>query len=97
MADRKVAPLRSPFDQPITFTHFPNLAADNKRERTIRFRDLPDLIGQTQATKKLLTDAGIAAVLHTTASHTPSAPRWHVFCPLSDELRRKNTSALRRG
>jgi hypothetical protein len=34
----------------------------------------------------LLRDAGIAAFLHTTSSHTPSAPRWHVVCPTAGEL-----------
>jgi hypothetical protein len=35
--------------------------------------------------RELLADAGIAAVLHTTPSHAPGAPHWHVFCPLDGE------------
>ena len=30
-----------------------------------------------------LTSAGVAAVLYTSASHTPTKPRWRVLCPLS--------------
>lgn len=33
-----------------------------------------------------LAKSGIAAFLYTTASHTPEAPRWRVFCPFSGPL-----------
>jgi hypothetical protein len=33
-----------------------------------------------------LTKAGILALLYTSPSHSPAAPRWRVLCPLSTEL-----------
>ena len=33
-----------------------------------------------------LRHAGVAGMVHTTASHTPAKPRWHVFCPLGGVL-----------
>ena len=40
-------------DIPVTFTHFKNLAAQERPERTLkRFRDLVDVIEQTQAPTK---------------------------------------------
>jgi hypothetical protein len=119
-------------DMPITFTHFKDVFAKTKSERELKhFRDLVDVIEQTQAPTKAtlpllsferygnertpkgsyrhdanvvsvtaisgdhdagtmpleearsrLAAFGIAGVLHTTASHTASAPHWRVFCPL---------------
>jgi hypothetical protein len=38
-----------------------------------------------EAARDALGLFGIRATLHTTASHTPDAPRWHVLAPLSRE------------
>lgn len=36
--------------------------------------------------RQILQQAGIAAVLYTSPSHTPHAPRWRVLCPTSGPL-----------
>lgn len=36
---------------------------------------------------ELLEKAGVAAIVCTTTSHRPNAPRWRVFCPLSREYK----------
>lgn len=41
-----------------------------------------------------LDDAGIAAVLSTTASHRPDAPRYRIFCPTSRDLEPEERAAL---
>jgi RecA/RadA recombinase len=41
-----------------------------------------------------LDDAGIAAVLSTTASHRPDAPRYRIFCPTSRALKPEQRTAL---
>jgi hypothetical protein len=41
-------------------------------------------IGYDEA-KRILTEAGFAAILYTSPSHTEDAPRWRVLCPLSCE------------
>jgi len=41
-----------------------------------------------------LDDAGIAAVLSTTASHRPDAPRYRIFCPTSHNLEPDERAAL---
>ena len=38
-----------------------------------------------EAAHEILQGAGVTAVLHTTASHTPAKPRWHGLFPLSHE------------
>ncbi len=36
--------------------------------------------------RDMLADAGVVAVVYTTPSHSPDAPRWRVFAPFSEEL-----------
>lgn len=36
--------------------------------------------------RQILAQAGIAAILYTSPSHTPQAPRWRVLCPTSEAL-----------
>jgi Family of unknown function (DUF5906)/Primase C terminal 2 (PriCT-2) len=57
-----------------------------------------------EAAAKLLRDAGVAAILYTTASHTPETPRWRVLAFLSkpitgttkelDEARKHNVGII---
>lgn len=42
----------------------------------------------------LLRAAGVAALLYTTPSHTPSAPRWRVLCALSAPMHPREREAL---
>ncbi len=44
-----------------------------------------EVMSIAQAAAKL-DDAGIAAVLYTSPSHRPDAPRWRVLCPTSEPL-----------
>ena len=41
-----------------------------------------------------LRDAGVAALLYTSPSHTPDAPRWRVLCPTSETLEPGERDAL---
>jgi hypothetical protein len=36
--------------------------------------------------RRILEQAGLAAILYTSPSHTPQAPRWRVLCPTSQPL-----------
>lgn len=36
--------------------------------------------------RQIIAQAGIAAILYTSPSHTPEAPRWRVLCPTSEPL-----------
>lgn len=51
------------------------------------------VVGIDQA-QELLERAGVRAVLHTSASHTPEAPRWRVLAPLSAAHRPDQRNAL---
>jgi RecA-family ATPase len=39
-----------------------------------------------EAARNRLAKAGVAALIYTTPSHTPEAPRWRVLCPFSGPL-----------
>jgi AAA domain/Primase C terminal 2 (PriCT-2) len=50
-------------------------------------------IGPVEA-ERLLRSADIAALVYTSASHTPDAPRWRVLCPTSAPLSPNDRTAL---